>query len=87
MAMWLVFGAMAEQRHGLILRQVLEEAQGEFLAVILDSLITAIDQSVFPQFLTVAITEFGPGNFPRQKLVPELLARAEISHPNIEAVV
>ena len=36
--MRLVFGAMAEQRHGLIFDQTLKEPQREFLPVILNSL-------------------------------------------------
>jgi len=43
MTMRLVFSAMAQQRHCLTPGEVLQEPQGEFLAVILDSLIPAID--------------------------------------------
>jgi len=38
----LVFGAMAQQGHNLVLRKMLQEAQSEFLAVIFDSLVAAI---------------------------------------------
>lgn len=84
--MRLVFSAMAEQRHRLIFGEMLQEAESEFLAMILDSLIAAIDRPAFPQFLAVSVAEFGPFDFSRQKFVPELLTWAEIGHPNIETV-
>ena len=85
-AMLLVFGAMAQQRHSLVLRKMLQEAQSEFLAVILDSLVAAIDRAVLAQFLAISVAEFGPRDFSRQKFIPELLARPEIGHPNIVAI-
>lgn len=84
--MLFVFSTMAQQRHRLIFGEMLQEAQSEFLTVILDSLIAAIDRSVLAQFLAVSVAEFGPSDFSGQKFVPELLAWAEISHPNVETV-
>jgi hypothetical protein len=87
MAMRLVFSAMAEQGHRLILGEMLQEAQGEFLAVILDSLISPIERAAFAHFLAVSIAEFGPGDCACKKFAPELLTRTQICHPNIETVV
>ena len=74
----LVFGAMAQQGHNLVLRKMLQEAQSEFLAVIFDSLVAAIARAALTQFLAVSVAVFGPRDFPRQKFIPELLARPEI---------
>jgi hypothetical protein len=84
--MRLVFGAMAQQRHRLILGKMLQEPQSEFLAVIFDYLVAEIDRPVFAQFLAISAAEFGPRDFPRQKVVPQLLARPEIGHSNIVSV-
>ena len=84
--MLLVFGAMAQQRHRLILRKMLQEAQGEFLAVIFDYLVEEIDRAAFAQFPAISSAELRPRDFPRQKVVPQLLARPEIGHPNIVSV-
>lgn len=65
MAMLLVFGAMAQQRHGLVLGKMLQETQSEFLAMIFDSLVAAIDRAVLTQFLAISIAEFGPRDFSR----------------------
>ena len=86
MAILLVFGAMAQQRYSVVLRKVLQEAQSELLAVIFDSLVAAINRSALTQFLAVSVAELGPRDFPRQKFIPELLARSEICHPNIVTV-
>jgi hypothetical protein len=77
---------MAEQRHRLISGKMLQEAQGEFLAVILDYLVAEIDRPALKQFFAISSAEFGPRDFPRQKIVPQLLARPEIGHPNIVSV-
>lgn len=47
MAMPLILGAMAKQRNGLVLRQVLEQAQGELLPVIFDSMVPRVDAPGF----------------------------------------
>jgi hypothetical protein len=82
----LVFSAMAEKRHRLMLRKMLQEPQSEFLAVIFDSLVAAIDRAVFAQFLAIASAEYLPRDLARQKFIPEVLARPEIGHPNIVSV-
>jgi hypothetical protein len=81
--MALVFGAMAEQRHRLILRKMLQEPQSEFLTVIFDSVVAAIDRAALAQFLTIASAEYLPRDLASQKFIPEVLARPEIGHPNI----
>jgi hypothetical protein len=43
----LIFGAMTEQRHGLLLCDLLEQANCEFLTVIFDGAIASIDPAAF----------------------------------------
>jgi hypothetical protein len=81
-----VFGAMAEQRYRLILGEILQETQGEFLAVILDYLVAEIDRPALAQFPAISSAEFRPRDFPRQQVVPQLLARPKVCHPNIISV-
>ena len=59
--MFLVLGAMTEESHGLAPGQMLQETQGEFLAVILDLLVAAINRPVFAQFPAISDAELGPG--------------------------
>lgn len=80
------FGAMAEQRHRLILGKMLQEPESEFLAVIFDYLVAAIDRAALAQFLAIASIEYLPRDFASQKFIPEVLARPEIGHPNIVSV-
>jgi hypothetical protein len=84
--MLFVFGAVAEQRHRLGFRKMLQEPQSEFLAVILDSLIAEIDRPAFTQFPAISVGVSAPREFPRQKFVSKALARAEIRHPNVVSV-
>lgn len=84
--MLFILGAMAQQRHSVVSRKVLEKAQSKFLTMVFDSLVAAIDRAVLTQFLAVSVAEFGPRDFPRQKFIHESLARPEICHPDIVAV-
>ena len=84
--MRLVFRAMTEQRHGLIFGQVLQEPQREFLPVILDSLVAAINRPVFPQFAAITAAEFRPGDFAGLKFLSQSLARSQVGHPNVKPV-
>ena len=84
--MFLLLGAMAQQRHGPVPGEMLEETQGEFLAVIFNSLVTAVDRAAQAQFLAIAFAEFRPGDLARQQFIPELLAWPEVCHPNIVSV-
>ena len=86
MTMLFVLGTMAQQRHRVIFGEMLEETQGEFLAVILDSLIAAIDRAALAQLFPISLAVLRPGDFPRQKFIPELLARAEVCHPDMVKV-
>jgi len=75
--------ATSQQRQGLVLREMLQEAQSEFLTVVFDPLLATIDRATLAQFFAVPVAVFGPGDFSRQKFIPELLARPEICHPDI----
>src|SRR5207302_1875887 len=86
MTMRLVFGAMAEQRHGLIFGQMLKKPQCEFLPVILDSLVAAINRPAFPQFATIAAAESRPRDFAGLKFLSQALARSQVGHPNVKPV-
>src|SRR5438067_12836687 len=84
--MRLVFGAMAEQRHGLSLGQMLQEPQREFLPVILDAFVAAINRPAFPQFAAITAAEFRPGDLAGQKFLSQSLARSQVGHPNVKPV-
>ena len=84
--MRLFFRAMAEQRHGLIFGEMLQEPQREFLPVILDSLVPAINRPAFPQFAAITAAEFRPGNFGGLKFFSQSLARSQVGHPNVKPV-
>lgn len=64
-AMLLILGAMTQEGQGLGSRQMLKEAKSEFLAVILDLLIAAINRPVFAQFPAISDAELAPGDFSR----------------------
>lgn len=85
MAMGLVFGTMAHEGNGLAPGQLLKEAEGEFLAVVFDGAVAAINCAAFKQFLPITATELGPREFPGQEGAEEGFAGAEICHPNIIA--
>ena len=82
----LILGAMAEQRNRLVFCQKLKEAQGELLAVILDSLIAAVDRPALAQFLAVTRAVFWPGDLSRQEFIPQRLAGPEVRHPNMVTI-
>ena len=62
-----VLRAMAHQGHGTALGQLLEQAQGKFLAVVFDGSIALVHGSGLEQFLAVTMAEFGPGDFAAQE--------------------
>jgi hypothetical protein len=86
MAMLLLLGAMAKQRNGSGFGQVLEKPQGEFLAVILDPLIPPIDPARLAQLGQITAAVFLPGYLPCEDRISQLLARAEVCHPNVETI-
>jgi hypothetical protein len=59
-AMPLLVSAMAHQRDGLAIRQLLKQAEREFLAVIFDGAIAVIKASAFKQFRPITTSELGP---------------------------
>jgi hypothetical protein len=85
--MGFVLGAMAQQRYGLVLGKMLQEAQGEFLAVVLNSFIALIDRSAFAQFLAIPIAELRPGDFSGNEFIPELLAWSQVGHPDMVTIL
>jgi hypothetical protein len=86
MAMLFILGAMAKQRNGSGFGQVLEKPQGEFLAVILDPLIPAIDRARLAQLCQITAAVFRPGYLTREDCISQLLARPEVCHPNVETI-
>src|SRR5450755_3414167 len=55
--------ATSQQRQGLVLREMLQEAQSEFLTVVFDPLLATIDRATLAQFFAVPVAVFGPGDF------------------------
>ena len=49
MAVHLIFRAMAEKGYGSSFGQVLQESQGEFLAVVLDAAVPLVNRAPFAQ--------------------------------------
>ncbi|MNC96638.1 hypothetical protein D3C83_140620 [compost metagenome] len=63
MAMLLRFGAVTQQSNRALLRQLLEQAQREFLAVVFDCAISLIHRFTFKKFLAIALAELAPTDF------------------------
>ena len=83
MAVGLGFGAMAHEGNGLAPGQFLKEAEGEFLAVVFDGAVAAVNRAAFKQFLAVTTVELGPGNFSIQHRAQQSFAGTKVGHPNI----
>jgi len=86
-AMFLLFGAMAEQSDRSRPSKMLQEAQGEFLAVIANGAVSPVDRSRLEQFLAISPAELLPGNLFRQERPQQRLARADIRHPDVVSVL
>src|SRR4051794_8106225 len=82
----LVFGAMAKQGYGLLLRQVLEQTQGELLAVIFDPLVARVHPAWLEQFLLIAPAVFRPRYSATEDGIAQRFARPQVRHPNVEPV-
>src|SRR4051812_16239281 len=80
------FGAMTQERYGSFPGQVLEQAQGELLSVVLYSFVPPIDFAGLMQFLQISAAIVRPSNFAGKDGVAQLLAWAEVCHPDIEAL-
>ena len=63
--------------------QFLQKAQGEFLPMILDGPIAAIDTASFEQFLAITPSKFGPAHAAVLELPQQDFARTKVSHPDI----
>ena len=86
MAVRLVFAAMAEHSDCLFLRQTLEQAQSELLPVVLDGWIARIHFIRLEQLGAIALAEPGPGHLALLKRAQQLLAWAEVRHPDVIAI-
>jgi hypothetical protein len=83
----LVFGAVAEDRSGAVLREALEEAEGEFLAVILDGVVRGVGTAAVEKLGAVTARELRPSQLSGQEGAEEHLTRSEIWHPDIVEVL
>src|SRR5438477_6227028 len=83
--MRLVWGAMAHHSHGPAFRQFLKEAEGEFLPMVLDGAIAAVNRAAFKQFLPVTAIKLAPGYLFIQHRAQQLLAGTKVGHPNVVA--
>lgn len=86
MAMPLFFRAMTKQGDGLLLGQVLEQPQCKLLTVILDSFVTGIDTARLEQLLCITAAVFRPRNPASEDGIPQLFARTQVRHPDIEPI-
>jgi hypothetical protein len=77
---------VTEQGHSLFLGQMLEQPEGELLAVVLDSLVARVHTADLHEFLYIAAAVIAPGNLARQNRIPELLTWAKVRHPDIEPI-
>ena len=83
MAMLFLFRAMTQQRNRTLLRQFLEQAQGELLSVILDRAISLVHRPAFKKFLAIAASELAPADLVGQDRAQQLLAWTKIRHPDV----
>jgi hypothetical protein len=83
MAVWFILGAMAHERNGPALGQVLKEAKGEFLSVIFDLRVASVNSARFKQFFPVPSAELGPGNFSLLDGTQQSFTGAEVCHPDV----
>src|SRR5262245_3331616 len=83
MAMLLGLVAMAKQCHLLSSAQLLEQAQREFLAVVLDAPVALVDAAALRELLAIAAAELAPRDRARPEIVQQRLARGEIRHPHV----
>jgi hypothetical protein len=86
MTMLFVLGAVTEQRDRLFLSEVLEQSEGELLAVVLDPVVAGVRTAGLRQFLYVTPAVFAPRYFAGQNCVPQLLARTKVRHPDVETI-
>lgn len=62
MTMPFIFGALAHEGDRFVFRDSLQQAQREFLAVVFDGAVVAVDGAVGEEFLFVTLGEFGQIN-------------------------
>ena len=83
MAVRFIFGAMAQQRDRAVPSDRLQQPEGEFLTVILDRGIGAVQFIALKQFFAVAMAELLPFDPARLKVAQQTFARTKIGHPDI----
>lgn len=76
---------MAKKGYRVAFRHPLKQAQGEFLAMVLDGLVALVGAAAVEQFGPVQPGIRRPGDF--LKAAEELFAGAEIWHPDIVTVL
>src|SRR5882672_6213688 len=81
----LVLGAVAQKRHVLALREPLDQAQRELLAMILDGTAPLVDRAVEKKLGPVLLRERLPRDRAFLQRPKGPLARAEAGHPDVVA--
>ena len=85
MALRLILGAVAHHRHVARGGETLQQAQREFLPVVLDGAAARVDPSAHEQLLPVGASELCPGESSRLEGPQEPLAWPKRRHPYIVA--
>ena len=83
MAMLFRFRAMTQQSNCALLRQLLKQAQCEFLAVVFDRAISLVHRPAFKKFLAIAASELAPADLVGQDRAQQLLGWTKIRHPDV----
>src|SRR5262245_27560968 len=81
----LVFGAVTHERNVPFAGKLLDEAQRELLAVVLDRPALTVDRAVEKQFPPVGPSECGPRDLSGQKVPQQTLARSQARNPHVVA--
>lgn len=85
MAMRLIFIAVAHDGDGMALREGLKKSKGEFLSVVFDRAVEAVDGAAFKQLSPVSLGEFSPRQSTRLERPEQGFARTEVGHPDVIA--
>src|SRR4051794_20804675 len=86
-AMHFVFRAVTKESDCPFRGEVLEEAEGELLAMVLDVAIPLVDAAAFAQLLEVTPAILGPANCSGEEGIAQRFARAQVSHPDVVAIL
>ena len=82
----LVFRTVTEQGNRITSREALQEAEGEFLTMILDSLASTVDGAIHEELAAVVAKETRPRNPAGQPLLQKAFAGAKRWHPDVVPV-